>query len=159
MILYLDRSWSAMIYSMDRSWQIHGVNIYRIVLILVKKSIHNLAHLLYSNGNKSCFGHPSCDLSQDRPLSGLRHLSWSILASDPTWDVHTKICYLNVHMGLMFGAGRDRRKLWNFNFLSTDFEHGRLAHGRNGNTFVWSYHIVLLEVITLYVFKKNEKQL
>ena len=32
--------------------------------------IHNLAHLLYSNMNKSCFGHPSCDLSQDRQLSG-----------------------------------------------------------------------------------------
>ena len=28
--------------------------------------IHNLAHLLYSNVNRSCFGHPSCDLSQDR---------------------------------------------------------------------------------------------
>ena len=25
--------------------------------------IHNLAHLLYSNVNRSCFGHPSCDLS------------------------------------------------------------------------------------------------
>ena len=33
--------------------------------------IHNLAHLLYSNVNRSCFGHPSCDLSQDRQLSGL----------------------------------------------------------------------------------------
>ena len=33
--------------------------------------IHNL-HLLYSNVNRSCFGHPSCDLSQDRQLSGLR---------------------------------------------------------------------------------------
>ena len=31
--------------------------------------IHNL---LYSNRNRSCFGHPSCDLSQDRQLSGLR---------------------------------------------------------------------------------------
>ena len=30
--------------------------------------IHNLAHLLYSNVNRSCFGHPSCDLSQDRQL-------------------------------------------------------------------------------------------
>ena len=28
--------------------------------------IHNLAHLLYSNMNRSCVGHPSCDLSQDR---------------------------------------------------------------------------------------------
>ena len=28
--------------------------------------IHNLAHLLYSKRNRSCFGHPSCDLSQDR---------------------------------------------------------------------------------------------
>ena len=34
--------------------------------------IHNLAHLLYSNVNRSCFGHPSCDLSQDRQFSGLR---------------------------------------------------------------------------------------
>ena len=24
--------------------------------------IHNLAHLLYSNGNRSCCGHPKCDL-------------------------------------------------------------------------------------------------
>ena len=28
--------------------------------------IHSLAHLLYSNVNRSCFGHPSCDLSPDR---------------------------------------------------------------------------------------------
>ena len=35
--------------------------------------IHNLAHLLYSNVNRSCLGHPSCDLSQDRQLSGLHH--------------------------------------------------------------------------------------
>ena len=33
--------------------------------------IHNLAYLLYSKVNRSCFGHPSCDLSQDRQLSGL----------------------------------------------------------------------------------------
>ena len=41
--------------------------------------IHNLSHLLYSNVNRSCFGHPSCDLSQDRQLSGLvlqTILSW-----------------------------------------------------------------------------------
>ena len=38
--------------------------------------IHNLAHLLYSNVNRSCCGHPSCDLS---------------LASDHTWDVHNMI--------------------------------------------------------------------
>ena len=31
-----------------------------------KQIIHNLAHLQYSNGNRSCFGHPSCDLSHDR---------------------------------------------------------------------------------------------
>ena len=39
-----------------------------------KQIIHNLAHLLYSNGNRSSFGHPSWDLSQDsyRQLSGLR---------------------------------------------------------------------------------------
>ena len=37
--------------------------------------INNLAHLLYSNMNRSCFGHFSCDLSQDRELSGLRPLS------------------------------------------------------------------------------------
>ena len=34
--------------------------------------IHNIAHLLYSNVNTSCCGHPSCDLSQDRQLSGQR---------------------------------------------------------------------------------------
>ena len=33
---------------------------------------YNLACLLYSNVNRSCFGHPSCDISQDRQLSGLR---------------------------------------------------------------------------------------
>ena len=37
-------------------------------LYIDKQMIHNLAHLLYSNGNRSCFGHPSCDLSQDRQL-------------------------------------------------------------------------------------------
>ena len=37
-----------------------------------KQIIDNLAHLLYSNRNRSCFVHPSCDLSQDRQLSGLR---------------------------------------------------------------------------------------
>ena len=37
-----------------------------------KQIIHNLVFLLYSNVNRSCFGHPSCDLSQDRQLSGLR---------------------------------------------------------------------------------------
>ena len=36
------------------------------------RTIHNLAHLLYSNVNRSCFGHPLCDRSQDRQLSGLR---------------------------------------------------------------------------------------
>ena len=30
-----------------------------------KEIIHNLANLLYSNGNRSCFGHPLWDLSQD----------------------------------------------------------------------------------------------
>ena len=42
--------------------------------------IHNLAHLLYSNVNRSCFGHCLCDLSQDRQLD----LSWH-------QDVHNKI--------------------------------------------------------------------
>ena len=39
-----------------------------------KQLIHNLAHLPYSNVNRSCSGHPDplCDLSQDRQLSGLR---------------------------------------------------------------------------------------
>ena len=60
-----------------------------------KQIIHNLAHLLYSNVNRSCFGHPSCDLSQDRQLSGPSPSSGSILASDPTRDVHTKIYSLN----------------------------------------------------------------
>ena len=36
-----------------------------------KQLIHDFAHLLYSNVNRSCFGHPLCDLSQDRQLSGL----------------------------------------------------------------------------------------
>ena len=36
-----------------------------------KQFFHNLAHLLYSNVKTSCFGCPSCDLSQDRQLSGL----------------------------------------------------------------------------------------
>ena len=36
---------------------------------------HNLACLVYSNVNRSCFGLPSCDLSQDRQPSGLRPLS------------------------------------------------------------------------------------
>ena len=40
-----------------------------------KHNIHNLAHLLYSNVNRSYFGRPSCDLSQDRQLSGLHPLS------------------------------------------------------------------------------------
>ena len=34
--------------------------------------IHNLAHLLYSHVNRSWFGRPSYDLSQDKQLSGLR---------------------------------------------------------------------------------------
>ena len=58
--------------------------------------IHNLAHLLYSNLNRSCFGHPSCDLSQDRQLSGLCPASQSVWASDHTWDVHNKIYSLNI---------------------------------------------------------------
>ena len=33
--------------------------------------IHNLAQL-YSNGNRSSFGHLLCDLSHNRQLSGLR---------------------------------------------------------------------------------------
>ena len=37
----------------------------------IHKQIVNLALLLYSNRNRSCSGHPSCDLSQDRQLSGL----------------------------------------------------------------------------------------
>ena len=36
------------------------------------QTIHNLAHLLYSNVNRSCFGHHLCDLGQDIQLSGLR---------------------------------------------------------------------------------------
>ena len=56
-----------------------------------KQIIHNVAHLLYSNRNRSCFGHPSCDLGQDRQLSGLCPSSLSILASDSTRVVHTKI--------------------------------------------------------------------
>ena len=40
-------------------------------LNIEKQIIHNLAYLLYSNGNRSCFGSPLCDLSQDTQLSGL----------------------------------------------------------------------------------------
>ena len=61
-----------------------------------KQIIHNLAHLLYSNGNRSCFGHPSCHLSHNRQLSGVCPSSRSILASDPTQNVHTKIYSLNI---------------------------------------------------------------
>ena len=63
----------------------------------IDKQIHNLANLLYSNRNRSSFGHSLCDLSQDRQLSGLPEgpSSCSILASDPTRDVHTKIYSLN----------------------------------------------------------------
>ena len=57
--------------------------------------IPNLARLLCSNGNRSHFGHPLCYLSQNRQLSGLLPLSWSILASDHTRDVHNKIYFLN----------------------------------------------------------------
>ena len=57
-----------------------------------KQLFHNFAHLLYSNVNRSCFGHPLCDLSQDRQLEG-RSLSWH--HADPTRDVHTKIFSLN----------------------------------------------------------------
>ena len=64
-----------------------------------KQIIHNLVRLLYSNRNRSCFRHPLCDLSQDRQLSGLHSLSWSILASDPTWDVQPKI-YSLIQCGL-----------------------------------------------------------
>ena len=61
-----------------------------------KQIIHNLANLLYSNRNRSSFGHSSCDLSQDRQLSGLGPSSCSILASDPSQDVHTKIYSLKL---------------------------------------------------------------
>ena len=30
----------------------------------IDKQIHDLAHLLYSNVNRSCCGHPLCDLSR-----------------------------------------------------------------------------------------------
>ena len=66
----------------------HNINI-------AKQLIHSFAHSLYSNVNRSCFGHPLCDLSQVRQLSGLHPSSLSILASDPTRDVHNKIYSLN----------------------------------------------------------------
>ena len=34
--------------------------------------IHSLAHLLYFYVNRSCCGHPSYDLKQDRQLPGIR---------------------------------------------------------------------------------------
>ena len=42
--------------------------------IIDTQIINNLAHFQYSNGNRSCCGHPSCDLRQDRQLSGLQGL-------------------------------------------------------------------------------------
>ena len=49
----------------------------QINLNIDKQIIHNLAHLLYSNVNRSCFGHPLCDLSQDRQDYILQaDLSW-----------------------------------------------------------------------------------
>ena len=56
MILYLDRSGSAMIYPVDRSWLSDGVNIYRINLNIDKQIIHNLANLDYYILTGSCFG-------------------------------------------------------------------------------------------------------
>ena len=44
-------------------------------LYIDKQIICNLAQLLYSNGNRSCFGRCLCDFSQDRQLSGLCPLS------------------------------------------------------------------------------------
>ena len=48
MILYLDRSRSAMIYPLDRSWLVHGVNIYRIISTLINKLfiILHIYHIL-----------------------------------------------------------------------------------------------------------------
>ena len=40
--------------SMDGSCLCHGVKIYKNNLNIDKQIIHNLAHLLYSNGNRSC---------------------------------------------------------------------------------------------------------
>ena len=37
-----------------------------------KQIIHSLTHLLYSDRNRSCFGHPLCDLCQDRQFSGVK---------------------------------------------------------------------------------------
>ena len=55
-----------------------------------KQLRHTFAHLLHSYVNRSCFGHPLCDLMQDRQLSGLSPLSWSILH-----QIHNKIYSLN----------------------------------------------------------------
>ena len=96
MILYLDRSRSAMI--MPGSW---GQNL-EVNLNINKQLIHKFAHFLYSNVNRSCFRHPLCDLSQDRQLSELRPSSLSIfVASDPTRDVHNKIYSLNIRENLL----------------------------------------------------------
>ena len=83
-----------MSYSVDRLWLGHAVNTDRIISTLINK-LFIILHIYY-NVNRSCFGHPSCHLSQNRQPSGLRPSSWSILASDPTWDVHTKIYFLIV---------------------------------------------------------------
>ena len=70
MILYLDRSQLAMIMA-----ETQVQNLQDNSNIDSTHFIHNIAHPLYSNVNSPCFGHPLCDLSQDRQLSGLRPLS------------------------------------------------------------------------------------
>ena len=75
MILYIDRSQLAMIYPLDRSCLGHGFENLQDNLNIDEQLIHNVAHLLYHNVKRSCFGHPLCDPSLDRQLSGLHPLS------------------------------------------------------------------------------------
>ena len=76
MNLYLDRSRSAMIYPLERSWLGLGVNINRIISELISK-VFIILHFYYNYSHmiSLCLGHPLFDLSHDQQLSGLRPLS------------------------------------------------------------------------------------
>ena len=78
-----------MIYQLDRSCLGHRLNIYMQVNI-DKQHFHNLKYLqvLYSIRNRSCCGHPSCDMRQ---ISGICPYGRSIMASNHTRDVNSKI--------------------------------------------------------------------
>ena len=108
--MWIDHGQPWSIHWIDHAWvMIHGLQHDNINID--KQLIHNFAHLLYSNLNRSCFGHPLCDLSQYRQLSGLCPSSWSLLASDPTQDVHTKIYSIIVSLICTNQKGQWRQSL------------------------------------------------